>query len=37
MASQGGDCASPFILLFGPSMLGIGFLCALVVFIRGTP
>ena len=34
---DGGDCASPFILPFGPSILGMGFLAAFTVFIRGTP
>lgn len=34
---DGGDCASPFIAPLGPNMLGIGFLVALTVFIRGTP
>lgn len=39
LLSQGGDCARPFILAlaFGPSILGIGFLVALAVLIRGTP
>ena len=34
---DGGDIANPFILPFGPSMLGMGFLVALTVLIRGTP
>lgn len=34
---SGGDCANPFNLPFGPSMLGIGFLLALAVLARGTP
>lgn len=34
---HGGDCASPFILPLGPSMLGMGFRLALVVLMRGTP
>lgn len=34
---EGGDCASPFILPFGPSILGMGFLVAFTVLIRGTP
>ena len=37
---DGGDCASPFIPPkdpLGPNMLGIGFLVALTVLIRGTP
>ena len=34
---DGGDCASPFILPFGPNMLGMGFLVAFTVLIRGTP
>ena len=34
---DGGDCASPFIAPLGPNMLGIGFLVALTVLIRGTP
>lgn len=33
----GGDWASPFILPFGPNMLGMGFRVALVVLILGTP
>ena len=37
MCHDGGDCASPFIPPLGPSMLGIGFLVALTVLIRGTP
>ena len=34
---QGGLCAKPFILDPGPSILGIGFLVALTVLMRGTP
>ena len=37
MECHGGDCASPFILPLGPSMLGIGFRFAFAVLIRGTP
>ena len=37
MEHQGGDCASPFILPLGPSILGIGFLFAFAVLMRGTP
>jgi len=32
---DGGDCASPFILPFGPSILGTGFRAAFTVFCRG--
>lgn len=32
---DGGDCASPFILPLGPSILGTGFRAAFTVFCRG--